>query len=408
MTKKTKGKNKDKNKSDKLPFVSVCTPTFNRRPFIPIMIKCFEIQDYPKDKVEWLILDDGSDKIEELVTHIPQVKYMRFEEKLTLGKKRNILNDTAKGEIIVYMDDDDYYPPDRISHAVEKLSKSKALCAGSSEMFIYFKHINKMYKFGPYGPNHATAGTFAFKKELLKITRFEEDACLAEERKFLKEYTIPFIQLEPKKSILVFSHIQNTFDKKELLKTMPNPTINDTDVKPEDIIKNEEILNFFMRDIDKKLDEYKPGSIENKPDVLIQLEEIKKQREKMMMEYNQQFINKQINLQTSINNIIGLKSSMLNSSTLAIKFDELQNIILQLIEENNMLKHNLNFLEQKFSSNINNTNNNIDNKSNLIIQQLYQEMNNLRNQIKILKDKLNELTIQNIPIQNIPIKIISS
>ena len=31
----------DKEKSE-LPFVSVCTPTFNRRPFIPYIIKCFD------------------------------------------------------------------------------------------------------------------------------------------------------------------------------------------------------------------------------------------------------------------------------------------------------------------------------------------------------------------------------
>ena len=30
---------------NKYPFVSVCTPTFNRRPFISGMIKCFDHQD---------------------------------------------------------------------------------------------------------------------------------------------------------------------------------------------------------------------------------------------------------------------------------------------------------------------------------------------------------------------------
>ena len=29
----------------KLPFVSVCTPTYNRRKFIPALIKCFEKQN---------------------------------------------------------------------------------------------------------------------------------------------------------------------------------------------------------------------------------------------------------------------------------------------------------------------------------------------------------------------------
>ena len=149
-------------KLSKHPFVSICTPTFNRRPFIPYMIKCFEHQTYPKDQMEWIIIDDGPDKIEDMVKHIPQVRYFKYDEKMTLGKKRNLAHDKSCGEVIVYMDDDDYYPPERVSHAVDMLKKNpSALCAGSSEMHIYFKHINQMYKFGPYTPTHATAATFA-------------------------------------------------------------------------------------------------------------------------------------------------------------------------------------------------------------------------------------------------------
>ena len=195
------------------PFVSLCTPTFNRRPFIKMMIKCFEHQTYPKDRIEWIIVDDGTDKIEDLVSHIKQVKYFKYDDKLTLGKKRNLSNEKSKGDIIIYMDDDDYYPPNRISHAVEMLQNNpEALCAGSSTMNIYFKHLNKMYQFGPYGEKHATAATFAFKRKLLSITSFNEEACLAEERHFLKGYTIPFVQLDADKTILVFSHIHNSFN----------------------------------------------------------------------------------------------------------------------------------------------------------------------------------------------------
>ena len=32
------------------PFVSMCTPTFNRRPFIETLIKCINLQDYPSIK----------------------------------------------------------------------------------------------------------------------------------------------------------------------------------------------------------------------------------------------------------------------------------------------------------------------------------------------------------------------
>ena len=38
--------------------------------------------------MEWIIIDDGTDSIEDLVKDIPEVKYFRYEEKMTLGKKR--------------------------------------------------------------------------------------------------------------------------------------------------------------------------------------------------------------------------------------------------------------------------------------------------------------------------------
>ena len=211
------------------PFVSICTPTFNRRPFIPTMFECFRNQTYPKDRMEWIIIDDGTDKIKDLVNsaNIPQIKYYPLPEKLALGAKRNLMHEKSSGSIIVYMDDDDYYPPERVSHAVETLLANKtALCAGSSELYLYFKHIQTMYQCGPYGPNHATAGTFAFKRELLAITKYNESACIAEEREFLKEYTIPMVQLDPLKTILVFSHEHNTFDKRKLLDGKNNKFFN--------------------------------------------------------------------------------------------------------------------------------------------------------------------------------------
>ena len=100
------------------------------------------------------------------------------------------MHEKSKGEIIVYMDDDDYYPPDRVNHAVDRLrARPKALASGSSIVFIYFNDLDKIYQFGPYGPNHSTAGTFAFKRALLKETKHDDEAEIAEEKEFLKNYT---------------------------------------------------------------------------------------------------------------------------------------------------------------------------------------------------------------------------
>jgi glycosyltransferase involved in cell wall biosynthesis len=287
-------KNKSKAKKNTEPFVSICTPTFNRRPFIPIMFECFKNQNYPKDKMEWIIVDDGTDKIEDLIksADIPQIKYFALNEKMTLGKKRNFMHEKTKGSIIVYMDDDDYYPPDRVSHAVERLIQNPdALCAGSSELYIYFKDLRKMYQCGPYGPNHATAGTFAFRRELLSKTRYEDGAALAEEKAFLKNYTIPFVQLDPLKSILVFSHNHNTFDKKKLLEN-PHPDYFKESPKTVDhfikTIYEKDIKDFFMNRIDGLLDTYEPGEPKMKPDVLKQIEELDKERKRMMEEQMKQ------------------------------------------------------------------------------------------------------------------------
>ena len=153
----------------------------------------------------------------------------------------------AKGDIIIYMDDDDYYPPDRVNHAVNRLrSQPHALASGSSVVYIYFKDIDTIYQFGPYGSQHATAGTFAFHKRLLEQTRYDDDAEMAEEKQFLKNYTIPFAQLDPMKSILVFAHDHNTFDKRRLLVDC-NPTfVKKTGMKPNAFIKDKAICNFYM------------------------------------------------------------------------------------------------------------------------------------------------------------------
>ena len=266
-------------KDSKYPFVSICTPTFNRRPFIPAMLKCFEHQTYPKHRMEWIIIDDGTDKIEDLVKHHPNVRYFKYDEKMTLGKKRNLVHDKSIGDILVYMDDDDYYPPERVSHAVETLQANpNALCAGCSEIYIYFKHIEKMYQFGPYKDTHATAGTFAFKRELLKNNRYEEEACLAEEKAFLKDYTVPLVQLNPKKVILVFSHEQNTFDKRKLLEN-PNQFVQESSKTIDDFIKQPELKEFYLN-IDSKLENYSPGDATMKPDVLKQMLQMEEKRRK--------------------------------------------------------------------------------------------------------------------------------
>jgi len=315
------------------PFVSVCTPTFNRRPFFPNIIKCFLIQDYPADRIEWIIIDDGTDKIGDLVESIPQVKYFAYPEKMYLGKKRNVMHEKSKGDIIIYMDDDDYYPPERISHAVETLQKNPtAMCAGSSEMYIYFKHIQQMYQFGPYGPNHSTAATFAFRRELLNYTNYDDNACIAEEKKFLKDYTIPFVQLNPFKTILVFSHIHNSYDKKDMLESL-NQHVKLSNKTVDDFVNDSTVKQFFMHDIDDILNNYEPGKPIYKPDVLEQIQHLIQTRKTKLEQQNQhmQSTEKKLYDQTMTVHKLATENTMLKEKVKYLE-DKIKQVILDSIQ----------------------------------------------------------------------------
>lgn len=231
------------------PFVSVLTPTYNRRRFLPHMIECYKSQTYPHKNMEWIILDDGTDCVNDvfdtLAKDIPNLRYIRLNEKKLIGQKRNILNAEAKGEIIVAMDDDDFYSPERVSHVVEKFQQNpKIELAGASEIYMYYTDNKEIYKFGPYANNHATNGTMAYRKSYGKSHLYDETVTHAEERSFLENYRNPMIQLDSFKVMLVISHTENTFDKKKMRETI-NPFVKKTALKLRYFIKSANLRNFY-------------------------------------------------------------------------------------------------------------------------------------------------------------------
>ena len=228
-----------------IPFVSVVTPTYNRRRFIPSLIECFRHQDYPMNRIEWVILDDGDDRVRDLFEESGlNVRYYSEDVRLTIGAKRNKLNSLAQGDMIVCMDDDDYYPPDRISHAVEVLmANPDASVCGSSELYLFYSDDRTIYKLGPYAPNHATNGTLAYRRSYLSNHRHDETVTHGEEPSFLNGYTEPMIQLDPFKAELLMSHSENTFDKKKIREQ--NPMCKRTPYSLSDFIKNERLCDFY-------------------------------------------------------------------------------------------------------------------------------------------------------------------
>ena len=181
-----------------------------------------------------------------------------------------------------------------------------------------------MVQFGPYGPNHATAATFAFWKELLSESKlkYDEHACVAEERAFLHGYTIPMAQLDPMKVILVFSHEHNTFDKRILLANLNrkdiDPNMRVSTKTPDDFIKEPNLLQFYMHDIEAALNAYAPGHPSMKPDVLQQLRE-KMQKHQQQHQQPQRNWNQQHSQDAILNTVITFKAPNAMSRSMTVE-----------------------------------------------------------------------------------------
>jgi glycosyltransferase involved in cell wall biosynthesis len=233
------------------PFVSVLTPTYNRSRFVEAMIGCYKAQIYPKDRMEWIVLDDGTEPIEPqfkaLTADLPNIRYIRHTTKLNIGAKRNRLNDEAKGDILIAMDDDDFYPPERVDHVVKQfLANPMNDVAGSTIMYMFFSSTKEIIRLGPYGRNHATNGTMACRASYAKKHRYDEYVTHAEEVSFLDNYKHSMIQLDPMKTILVITHSENTFGKEIFLKE-ESPFVKKTPMKIQQFIKDKTLREFYSQ-----------------------------------------------------------------------------------------------------------------------------------------------------------------
>tara|TARA_R110000803_G_scaffold52472_4_gene108045 strand:+ start:655 stop:1389 length:735 start_codon:yes stop_codon:yes gene_type:complete len=142
-----------------LPSVSILTPVYDRNKFLNLMILNMELINYPKDKLEWVILDSWSrdgivgEKLFESDENISfyskkigiKIKYVYRPEAMSIGRKRNMLVKLSSNNIVINMDSDDIYLPNYIQYSVKTLVEHKKECVGSPQMlFVYPKDDYKM------------------------------------------------------------------------------------------------------------------------------------------------------------------------------------------------------------------------------------------------------------------------
>jgi len=221
---------------------------------------CLEIlKDLIKEQtyeniIEWVIVEGSKNKIDashnsenikklkensDLKFPILYIEYLedRKLEEFNFTNLKNI-STNCNGDIIIHMNEEDYYPVQRVEHVVSKLSSSKCLVAECSNILIYDYFLEKLYKVN--SNNHCVA----FKKEYLNSS---VDTIITE--KLDAEYTS-----------VISSHDLNTFDKRELLTggtNKINKTLNQIDESITNYIKEpyfSRFRNIFYKESDSVYD----------------------------------------------------------------------------------------------------------------------------------------------------------
>ena len=205
-------------KEDDMPKVSVITVTRDRRAFIPLAKYCFLAQSYPEDKLEWVIVDDGNDQIKDLVSDLPNVKYILCDGTLTIGAKRNLAVQSASHDVLCMMDDDDVYPNNSVLTRVAYLMaepKQKAVFCTTIPCFDI--HDKKSFMNVP--PNvlrmseRVSEATLCFTREFWNARQFPDEQ-IAEGNAFIRGREEMCRDVSPQDVIVSLIHKKNTSSRK--------------------------------------------------------------------------------------------------------------------------------------------------------------------------------------------------
>ena len=142
-------------KDSELPSVSVVTLTHNRKKFFRLAIFNFNQIDYPRDKLEWIIYDtsNNENRVEDLLPSEDKrgkynIKYFKSNSLESIGESRNFAMKNCSNDIIVFFDDDDYYPAESVKKRVGPLVDDSTLnivtCSamGTFEINKYLSYVD--------------------------------------------------------------------------------------------------------------------------------------------------------------------------------------------------------------------------------------------------------------------------
>jgi GT2 family glycosyltransferase len=131
-------------KSD--PLVSIVIPTHNRKEKLTRLIKSILSNNYPRDKIEVIVVDDASTDgtYEEIKKSFPEVKVVRNDRELLPAGSRNVGIINSKGEYIFLVDDDNVIDENCIQELVDTFRTDDKIGIVAPIMY-YLKQPNRIW-----------------------------------------------------------------------------------------------------------------------------------------------------------------------------------------------------------------------------------------------------------------------
>ena len=213
-------------KIEDCPAISVITLVYNRPKFIENACLNLLSTDYPKSKIEWVVIDDSdadkspSDRIVKFQDQFPgTIVYVPLTKKTSIGLKRNLAIERAKNDIILMMDDDDHYPETSFRRRVAYLTKSRLQvgCAVCTSIAMYDLRTGVSAVNVP--PLDLSLGMRCSEATLTFTRRFWESkkfggVDMAEGEDFITGRESFVVEMPPQQIIVALSHGTNTSRRK--------------------------------------------------------------------------------------------------------------------------------------------------------------------------------------------------
>jgi hypothetical protein len=211
--------------SEDCPPISIVTLLYNRRRFFDLACHNIMLSDYPKDKIEWVIVDDSDDPNEAVSDRVIQVGlksapltvvYVPFERKLPISEKRNVGVKRAKNDIVLFMDDDDHYPETSFRRRVAWLTKHpwnpKCCVCTTIACYDLLRGVSAVNT-PPWSlplRQRISEATLTFYKSWWEQQKFPLKTDVAEGEGFLLGRESEVLEMPPQQIIVAFSHRKNS------------------------------------------------------------------------------------------------------------------------------------------------------------------------------------------------------